>query len=152
MLTAVRTWNLKYFVTKKRLLRRQTARYSFWSSTRLQWIIKLLTWGLYHYNEYVFILTQRSDDNITLIRAAVSQDIQMRTSVVKARILMFYNKLNKEFPSGLQHHRFTLWTRSSSTIIFNKSIRAAKKTQHFTIIKITQLMLFRKINAVYSWD
>jgi hypothetical protein len=35
-------------------------------------------------------------------------------------------------------------------IIFNNSVRTAKKTQLFTITKISWLMLFKKIIAVYS--
>jgi hypothetical protein len=35
-------------------------------------------------------------------------------------------------------------------IIFKNSVRTAKKTQHFTIIKISWLTLFKEIIAVYS--
>jgi hypothetical protein len=34
-------------------------------------------------------------------------------------------------------------------IIFNDSVRTAKKTQHFTITKINWLTLFKEIIAVY---
>jgi hypothetical protein len=34
-------------------------------------------------------------------------------------------------------------------VIFNNSVRAAKKTQHFTITKINWLTLFKEIIAVY---
>jgi hypothetical protein len=35
-------------------------------------------------------------------------------------------------------------------IIFNNSVRTAKKTQHFAITKINWLMLFKEIIAIYS--
>jgi hypothetical protein len=35
-------------------------------------------------------------------------------------------------------------------IILKYSVRTAKKTQHFTITKISSLMLFKEIIAVYS--
>jgi hypothetical protein len=35
-------------------------------------------------------------------------------------------------------------------MIFNNSVRTAKKTPHFTVIKISWLKLFKKIIAVYS--
>jgi hypothetical protein len=34
-------------------------------------------------------------------------------------------------------------------IILKNSVRTAKKTQHFTITKISQFMLFKEIIAVY---
>jgi hypothetical protein len=35
-------------------------------------------------------------------------------------------------------------------LLFNNSVRTAKKTQHFTIAKISLLMLFKEIIAVYA--
>jgi hypothetical protein len=40
--------------------------------------------------------------------------------------------------------------RSSSKLIFENSVRTAKKTPHFTITKINWLTLFKEIIAVYS--
>jgi hypothetical protein len=37
-------------------------------------------------------------------------------------------------------------------IVFKKSVRTSKRTQHFTIRKINWLMLFKGIIAVYNLD
>jgi hypothetical protein len=37
-----------------------------------------------------------------------------------------------------------------SAILFNNSVRTAKKTPHFTVTKINRLTLFKEIIAVYS--
>jgi hypothetical protein len=39
---------------------------------------------------------------------------------------------------------------AGTAIIFNNSVRTAKKTQHFTITKISLLTLFKEINFVYT--
>jgi hypothetical protein len=47
----------------------------------------------------------------------------------------------------------TVARRSStagSLLLFNTSVRTAKKTQHFTISKISLLTLFKEIIAVYT--
>jgi hypothetical protein len=46
----------------------------------------------------------------------------------------------------------TVTPRSSTAItllLFNNSVRTAKKTEHFTITKISLLTLFKEIIAVY---
>jgi hypothetical protein len=45
---------------------------------------------------------------------------------------------------------------AGTLLLFNSSVRTAKKTQHFTITKINWLTLFKEIITVYSenhtWD